>query len=377
MEEVYIINTSSFLPNTAITNDVIEEYMGFINGTVSRTKNLILRNNRIKERFYAIDKDGNSTHTNAEMVSLAVRELLKDNLNSVDLLACGTSSPDQLMPSHGVMVHGELPELGSIEVVSPSGVCCSGMHALKYSYLSIKTGDKKTAVATGSERLAKTLRSENYQEELEEITKVEKKPILAFEKDFLRWMLSDGAGAFLLNNKPNKDSNSLRIEWMEAISYADTQPVCMYMGSDLDENGELISYKDFSQEDLIKKSIFSIKQDTKVLGEKIVRLGFDKLADICKKHNYDPSKVDHFLPHLSSFFFEDKIDEVLRSNDIIIPREKWFTNLATKGNVGSGSIYLMVDELFKSDKLSKGETILLAVPESSRFSYVFCLLTVV
>ncbi|MCO4814733.1 MAG: hypothetical protein KC454_08470, partial [Flavobacteriales bacterium] len=123
--------------------------------------------------------------------------------------------------------------------------------------------------------------------------------------------------------------------------------------------------------------IFSIKQDTKVLGEKIVRLGFDKLADICKKHNYDPSTVDHFLPHLSSYFFEDKIDEVLRSNNIIIPNEKWFTNLATKGNVGSGSIYLMVDELFKSDKLSKGETILLAVPESSRFSYVFCLLTVV
>ena len=380
MEEVYIIDTSSFLPNTAVTNDVIEEYMGFINGTVSRTKNIILRNNKIKERFYAIDKDGESTHTNAEMVSLAVRKLLKNNTDPIELLACGTSSPDQLMPSHGVMVHGELPELGSIEVISPSGVCCSGMHALKYSFLSIKTGDKKTAVATGSERIAKTLRSENYQEELEEleeITKVEEKPILAFEKDFLRWMLSDGAGAFLLNNTPNKKSNSLRIDWMEAISYADTEPVCMYMGSDFDENGKLLSYKDFSQEDLIKKSIFSIKQNTKILGEKIVRLGFDKLADICKKHNYDPSTVDHFLPHLSSFFFEDKIDEVLRSNDIVIPEEKWFTNLATKGNVGSGSIYLMVDELFKSNKLSKGETVLLAVPESSRFSYVFCLLTVV
>ena len=146
MEEVYIINTSSFLPNTAITNDVIEEYMGFINGTVSRTKNLILRNNKIKERYYAIDKDGNSTHSNAEMVSLAIRKLLENNIDPIELLACGTSSPDQLMPSHGVMVHGELPELGSIEVVSPSGVCCSGMHALKYSFLSIKTGDKKNTL---------------------------------------------------------------------------------------------------------------------------------------------------------------------------------------------------------------------------------------
>jgi len=28
-----------------------------------------------------------------------------------------------MMPSHGVMVHGWLPEAEAIEVVSPSGVC--------------------------------------------------------------------------------------------------------------------------------------------------------------------------------------------------------------------------------------------------------------
>ena len=59
-----------------------------------------------------------------------------------------------------------------------------------------------------------------------------------------------------------------------------------------------------------------------------------------------------------------------------IPKEKWFTNLATKGNVGAGSIYLMVDELFNSGKIKKGESLLIAVPESSRFSYVFAKLTV-
>ncbi len=59
-----------------------------------------------------------------------------------------------------------------------------------------------------------------------------------------------------------------------------------------------------------------------------------------------------------------------------IPKEKWFTNLETKGNVGSGSIYLMVEELMNSGKLKKGDQILLAVPESARFSYVFTWLTV-
>ena len=63
-------------------------------------------------------------------------------------------------------------------------------------------------------------------------------------------------------------------------------------------------------------------------------------------------------------------------NELNIPEERWFSNLSQVGNVGAGSIYLMVDELFKSGRLKQGEKILLAVPESARFSYVFGLLTV-
>ena len=73
---------------------------------------------------------------------------------------------------------------------------------------------------------------------------------------------------------------------------------------------------------------------------------------------------------------EDKIADMLIECDMHIPKERWFTNLKTKGNVGAGSIYLMVDELFNSGKLKKGDKVLLAVPESSRFSYVFSMLTV-
>lgn len=380
MREVFIIKTSSFLPNQKVDNDQIEDYLGLINGKASKTKQLILRNNRIKERYYAHDLQGQPTHTNAEMTASAIKNIIADQpelAGQIDLLSCGTSSPDQLMPSHAVMTHGYLPELGSIEVVSPSGVCCSGMHALKYAFLSIKSGEKNYAVTTGSERLGITLRSENYEDEVTKLEQIEDEPILAFEKDFLRWMLSDGAGAFLLHHKPNTDDISLRVDWLEAISYADTEPVCMYMGSDFDEERNLVSYKNYTAEELVDKSIFSIKQDTKLLGKKIVKLGFDKLSDICKKHHFNPEEVDFFLPHLSSYYFENKIDEVLRENGIIIEREKWFTNLGYKGNVGAGSIYLMVDELFHSGKLQKGNKVLLAVPESSRFSYVFALFTVV
>ena len=80
---------------------------------------------------------------------------------------------------------------------------------------------------------------------------------------------------------------------------------------------------------------------------------------------------------MSSEFFRSKIAERLDSNNNSIPQEKWFTNLSEVGNVGAGSIYLMLDALAKSNRLLEGQKILMAVPESSRFSYMFCMLTVV
>jgi 3-oxoacyl-[acyl-carrier-protein] synthase-3 len=146
----------------------MEEYLGYINDTPSRSKAIVLRNNGIKNRFYALTKEGKPTHTNAEMTALAVKELFKndpDNIKSIELLSTGTSTPDQFMPSHGAMVHGWLPETKPVEVVSPSGVCCAGMHAFKYAYLSTKAGEVQQAVATGSERFSLSLLSGNFEDE--------------------------------------------------------------------------------------------------------------------------------------------------------------------------------------------------------------------
>ncbi len=377
--QVYISRTSKFLPNNPVSNDEMEEYLGFIQGRHSKSKNIVLRNNGIKQRFYAIRKDGTATHTNSQMTALAVKELFKNNpgeLGSVQLLSCGTSSPDQMMPSHGVMVHGWLPEAPAMEVTSPSGVCCSGMHALKYAYLSVKSGEVQLAVATGSERLSRVLRSNVFEEEIQKLAQLEKNPYISFEKEFLRWMLSDGAGAFLLSNKKNETGLNLRIEWIEGVSYAHLLEPCMFMASEKMEDGTLKSYMDYSPEEIVSQSILSMKQDVKMLSKYMVLYGYGKLKEICAKRNFNINDIQYFLPHISSEFFRSKIAEKLEENGMYVPREKWFTNLTSVGNVGAGSIYLMVDELFNSNKLKPDDKILLVVPESSRFSYGFALLTV-
>jgi len=273
--------------------------------------------------------------------------------------------------------HGKLGNI-PLEVISPSGVCCAGMHAIKYAYLSVLSGSSRNAVATGSEVISTLLRADKFNKEINCTNQLEKNPILAFEKDFLRWMLSDGAGAMLLENKPNASGISLKIEWIETISYANELEACMYAGSDKDANGNLIGWREFDPELWLEKSIFSVKQDVKLLDKYVVNRCITPLANILRKRNIDSHKdVTYFLPHLSSMYFKQKLYDELKIQGIEITDEKWFTNLTSVGNVGSASIYVILDELFHSKKLKKGEKILIMVPESGRFSYAYAYLTVV
>jgi len=376
MKEVFITRSAKFLPNSPISNDEMEEYLGMIDGVPSKGKGLTLRNNGIKTRYYSIDKKGNSTHSNAQMTALAIEKLIDSDFtkNDIELLACGTTSPDNLLPSHAVMVHGEL-NCSPIELVSPSGACCASMQALKYGYNSILAGSSNNAICTGSEKLSSLMQAEHYEKETERLAELDKHPIISFEKDFLRWMLSDGAGALLLESKP-RQTPSLKIEWLEIKSYANQFETCMYAGSDKNSDGTTKGWKEFTSEEWLDKSIFAFKQDVKLLGKEIVPTGTKYLKEIIDKKGFDVSTIDYFLPHLSSEFFRGKIAEEILKYNIHIPQEKWFTNLTSTGNIGSGSIFIMIEELMNSGKLKKGQKILLMVPESARFTYAYSLLTV-
>ncbi len=377
MPEVYITKTGKFLPNQAVSNDEMEAYLGLINDATSKARRLILRNNKIINRYYALDKSGKSTHTNAEMTKNAVQTLYDSSFTNQDmqLLSCGTTTPDVTLPSHAAMVHGHLKNK-SVELNSSAGACCAGMNALKYGYLSVKAGNTTNAVCTGSERTSTWMLSDKFEQEVVNLKTLEEQPIVAFKKDFLRFMLSDGAGCFLLENKPKPEGISLKIEWMEAFSYAFEIETCMYAGGDKQENGDIKPWSDYNPDQWLKESIFAMKQDVKLLDANILIKGTQSTKESLQKNNVPVSEIDYFLPHVSSHYFVDGLYKEFVNQGIEIPMKKWFLNLATVGNVGAASIYIALDELVNSGKLKKGEKILLSVPESARFSYAYAYLTV-
>jgi len=356
----------------------METYLGMVDGKPSKARRIVLKRNGIKQRYYALDKEGNMTHTNPQMAANAIRGLFDDRLtvDDIDLLACGTSSPEQILPSHGSMVHGELGGNRNIEVVAFAGSCCTGVDALKYACMAVQLGLSENAVAAASERLSSWMKASYFQEESERLAQLENQPMLAFEKEFLRWMLSDGAFALLLQPKPADGDVSLRIDWIDITSFANTKETCMYAGAEKEADGRLKGWADFPQQEWLTQTLFALKQDTRMLAENIVPLGVTFLLQLSEKYHFSPDDIDWFLPHLSSMFFKDKILEESKQRGFFIPEEKWFLNLPHVGNIGSASAFAMIEELMHSGKLQKGQKILMMIPESARFSYCYCMLTV-
>jgi len=380
--EIFINDLASFLPNAPVDNEHIEDVLGRVGNLPSRTKRRILANNKIITRHYALDPEtGRATHTNAELTAEAVRRLRPTedfSTAAIECLCCGTSSPDLIMPGHGVMVAGEL-QLPPCDVVTTAGICIAGMTALKYACMNVASGTVSNAVATGSELASSFMRAGFFHSEVDPEADLKKKPILGFDADFLRWMLSDGAGAAFVSSEKRRTGLCYRVEWIENRCYAGELETCMYAGGKKGDDGRMQGWRQAANSmTAAAENFFAVRQDVKLLDENIVNTAMARaLPDIATKRGLRAGDIQWYLPHYSSDYFRDRFYQGMKTSGFEIPYEKWFTNLAEVGNIGSGSIYLLMEGLLKSGRLRDGDKVLCFIPESGRFSHCFMLLTVV
>lgn len=370
--DVFITGLGKFLPGEPIPNDRMEDYLGRIHGKPSRARRRILEQNQIRTRHYALDTEQRSLFRNSELAALAVKDALARggvSLEEIDFLAAATTQGDLCVPGFASMVHGELKN-PPCELASLHGVCASGMMALKSAFLQVQAGEKQVALACASELPSRLFKASRY--EAQGVTH------LPFDVEFLRWMLSDGAGAAVLQPRPNAKGLSLKVEWISNTSHANTLDVCMYAGANKADDGSLgPSWLDFpSFEAAAREGAINLKQDIRLL-DKMVQLGVSGWFDVVERGMADPKAIDWVICHYSSHFFRGRIFELLEKGGMMVPEDRWFTNLYTKGNVGSASVYVMLEELFNEGDLKPGQKIFLMVPESGRFITAYALLTVV
>lgn len=310
------------------------------------------------------------------MASHAIRDALDRNnddlFDKIDFLAVGTTQGDLLVPGFASMVHAETG-LPVMEIATHHGICASGMQAIKNAYLQVQSGEKKSAISCASEFSSRVFKHTRFEAQ----ARFMDHPI-PFDTDFLRFMLSDGAGAAVIQHKPSDKGLSLKIEWIDNKSYANLYDVCMYAGSNKDNLKETrTDWLDYSSiHEAADDGAINLKQDIRLVGE-MPKVGVKRFFELVGEGKVNPSDIDWMVCHYSSHFFRDEIFRLMQLGGLTIPEHKWFTNLYTKGNTGAASIYIMLEELLNEGHLKPGEKVLCMVPESGRFQTSYMLLTVV
>ena len=360
MTNCYITSTGSYLPGKPVDNESIEQYLGSMIGE-GRIRRKILNANGIQTRYYALDKKQNVTHSLYELAAEAVKDCLSldQNLLNIDYLSAGTTHAPLLAPGLSSLLHDQLSKDGvishALEINSNSGICSSGAQALVNASRAVKSGDAHGAICVGVEQSSIGLRSKEFR------TTYDFPAILRdvrsskwFMSVFLRFMLSDGAGAFLLEGQPKEQGLSLQVNWTYSRSFANEAPLCMQLQS----NPMILS------------------QDIKILAKYMAPLSKKAVEGALCEHGETLENYTMVLPHMSSYYFERSVKKIMA--DLSPNREvPYWTNLRTAGNTGAASIFIMLDEYLKTRPVAPGDRLLLFVPESGQFNFVLISLTVV
>jgi 3-oxoacyl-[acyl-carrier-protein] synthase III len=363
---VYITSTGAFFPGEPVDNDRIDQYVAPLNGTSPRLKRRILAENGIERRYYATAPDGSTRFGAAQMAADAIRECLAATgltMRDVDLLCTGTSGGDATLPGFANMVQGELaaPPLATS---SHAGVCAAGLAALQHAAMSIDSQRSGRALVATSEVPSRLFKRSRFASRGYDID---------FDAHFLRWMLSDAAGAWLLETEP-RASTSLKLVGVHLRSFSGDYPVCMQVGLAAGSNRSYLDYESFAAAEA--DGAYALRQNIRLLPN-LFDLGIHEYVRLVQSGWIDPLRIDHFLCHYSSQRFAGVVGELLDKAGLTIPAERWYSNLKTRGNTGASSIFVMLHDFLRERDVRPGERILCFVPESGRFTVGYVLLEVV
>ncbi len=355
---IKLIGTGSFLPGKPITIHEVDNYLGELTEApkkiqkwLHRMKSLMNEMLEVEYYHFAIDPETREfTEDNITMSVKAANSALEEaglKATDIDLIVYGSAHQDQ-MPTASVRIQEALgiEQCGEISIHAN---CTSAYKALLVASDFLKLGRYKNALVISSGMSSSELRAEYYNQ-----------AIVKKEELFLRYFLSDGAGALVLQATDKKE-NGLFVEETYMESIGGKKPSAMmnkrpaYWMNPKEEfelgyhhlaqmfNDQLRTH--FHDED---GSVF-LKGLKRMLNKYPINLNELKYFQV----NF-PSK------HISELIM-DECDE------LGINRNTLYTKMSTMGYAGPPMALISIDKIRKEEKLYAGDIILSFVTEVSKF----------
>jgi 3-oxoacyl-[acyl-carrier-protein] synthase-3 len=357
--KVYIAGSGTYLPGKPIPFEDIDKVLGELTEAPEKIRRWIEHMRPvmaelldIKYLHYAIDP--NTRKFTDDNISMSVKSAelalsaAKMDSSDIDLICYGSAHQDQ-MPTASVRIQEALG-IETCQEFSIHANCTSAYKALYLAWELIRNGSAENALVLSSSMSSSELRAEYYNQ-----------PLVDKESLFLRWFLSDGAGAILLT-ADSKKSRGYEVEFTHIESIGGKKPSLMFNG----RPGYWMNPKDeFEQGRHHLKQQFRNALSTSVFQEPDGSIFFKGFLRMLDKYPIPLDSIRFFQVNMPTKHIIDSIIEEFRK--IGIPAESFYTKLDQLGYNGPPMALVSLDKIIREEKLEKGQRIVSFVTEVSKF----------
>jgi 3-oxoacyl-[acyl-carrier-protein] synthase III len=355
---VKITGSGSYLPGKPINIHNVDKYLGELTEApkkiqkwLGRMKNLMDEMLEVEYYHYAIDPETREfTDDNISMsVKAAQKAIEKAGLKpeDIDLIVYGSAHQDQ-MPTASVRIQEELgiEQCGELSIHAN---CTSAYKSLLVASDFLKSGRYKNALVISSSMSSSELRAEYYNQ-----------AIVKKEELFLRYFLSDGAGALLLQATDKKE-DGLFVEETYMESIGGKKPSAMlnkrpaYWMNPKEEYE--LGYHHLSQ--MFNEQLRTHFHDA---DGSVFLKGLKRMLE---KYPIDLNELKYFQVNFPSKHISELIMD--ECDELGISRDTLYTKMSSMGYAGPPMALISIDKIISEEKINPNNLILSFVTEVSKF----------
>jgi len=302
-----ILGTGSYLPERVLTNADLERM-------VDTTDDWIRSRTGIERRHLA--SEDQTTCDLAEAAARRAMHAANVGPADVDLIALGTTTPDQVFPNTACLLQSRLKILGP-PAIQVEAACTGFIYALSIADKFIRLGEAKCALVIGAECLSR---------------------LVDWTDRGTCVLFGDGAGAVVLG--PSERPGILSTHLHANGEYAD-----------------LLFYPTGPS----RKHNAAVAQQTAIhmKGAEVFKVAVNTLATVIEEtlsaNGIDRSAIDWLLPHQANLRLIEAVARKLR-----LPMERVIVTVREHGNTSAASIPLALDGAIREGRLKPGQLLMLA-----------------
>lgn len=305
-----IAGTGSYLPEKRLTNDDLSKL-------VDTNDEWIVQRTGIRERRIAAPDESTATlGVNAARRALEAANLQPEDL---DLIICGTITPEMVFPSTACFIAAELG-LKSTPAFDITAACSGFIYTLETGAQFIRSGRYRNVLVLGAETLS---RITDYTDRSSCI------------------LFGDGAGAVVLQQCDDPSRGLI------------------YSSLHADGSGwELLCCPPGSRNPIDESLLNGRKQYMRIKGREVYKFAVQRfqelMEDALRKCELTADQIKLVVPHQVNQRIIDSAMEKLN-----IPIQKAFVNIDKYGNTSAASIPIALDEAWRTADVKKGDILVM------------------